>query len=158
MKRIYILSGSIQSGKTTRLIKWINGKQKVDGILQPVINGKRFLQLISSGESRQLEISGKVTAENEVEVGKYKFDKNVFSWAQEKLLYAYKEDLDWLVIDEFGKLELKGNGLKPAISQILSEERENSKANIIIVIRDYLVNEFISNYKSDLTEIQFLDL
>ncbi|MCJ7554824.1 MAG: hypothetical protein MUO34_13190 [Ignavibacteriaceae bacterium] len=158
MKRIYILSGSIKSRKTTSLIKWINGKQKVDGILQPVINGKRFLQHISSGENRQLEISGKVTAENEVEVGKYKFDKNVFSWAQEKLLYAYREDLEWLVIDEFGKLELIGNGLEPAISKIINEKAENSKANIIIIIRDYLVNEFISKYKSDLTEIQFLDL
>ncbi len=158
MKRLYILSGPIHSGKTTRLSKWIQSEHKVDGILQPVINGKRFLQHMSSGEKRQLEMSETFSDKNVIKIGQYLFDQAVFNWAQEKLLIAGRNDLDWLVIDEFGKLELKGEGLEPAISKIINEKAENSNANIIVVVRDYLLSEFIVKYKSDFAEIQYLNL
>ena len=57
MNKIFLLSGSIHTGKTTRLTEWIKNKKDVDGILQPVIDGKRHIKHISSGEIQLLEVS-----------------------------------------------------------------------------------------------------
>jgi nucleoside-triphosphatase len=158
MSGIYIFSGAVQSGKTTRITRWIRNKTNVEGILQPVINGKRYLRQISSGETRLLEIQPDSDEENIICVGKYKFSGDIFAWARHQLLSAYQSNPEWLIIDEFGKLEIEGGGLEPAVSKILSDLIDHPNTNQVIIIRDYLVTDFLDKYKLTENDIKSLEM
>ena len=140
---IYIVTGKIQSGKTTRLFEFIKNHKSVDGILAPIVNGKRKLFHISSKELKELEVP--YSDNSTISVGKYNFLKEAFKWGNAKLLESFSNEPEWLIIDEIGKLELLGKGLEPAISEIFQSLIKN-KTKIILVIRDYLVDEVIQKY------------
>ena len=108
---IYLLSGPIQSGKTIRIINWVENKEQVDGIAAPVIDGKRYLKYLRTGEIKLLESGPNVSEERIICVGNYKFNKDVFEWAQLKLLNAYDQKPKWLIIDEIGILEFGKEGM-----------------------------------------------
>jgi len=146
MSSIYILSGAVHSGKTTRLSVWISGKNEINGILQPVINGRRHLQEISSGQSKLLEVSPDSKETDIISIGNYKFSNAVLSWARARLLSAFYKSPDWLIIDEFGKLEINDRGLEPAIGRIMNDLTDYQNINLVFVIRDYLVSEFLRKY------------
>ena len=143
MKNIHILTGKIKSGKTTRLMLWASSQKNIDGILQPVIEGKRFIYHLGSKTLKQLEIADEANA---VQIGNYKFSGTVFSWSQNVIVSCLQKDLDWLVIDEIGPLELEGKGLEPAITQIFSE-RDNFRGNILCVVRNSILEKFIQHYR-----------
>ncbi|MEE9430439.1 MAG: nucleoside-triphosphatase [Melioribacteraceae bacterium] len=143
-KNIYIVSGSVQSGKTTRLFEFVKYQKSIDGILAPIVDGKRKLFHISSSEMKKLEVA--ISDSSTISVGKYHFLKDSFDWAKEKLLESYKKKPEWLVIDEIGKLELKNKGLHPAINKILKTELQN-ETKIILVIRESLLEEVLTKYK-----------
>lgn len=78
---IYVLSGPVQTGKTTRLQGWCASQQKgaVGGILAPVINGARHICDAETGECKNLE---HVPAGAPVQrVGRFAFNEEVFAWA-----------------------------------------------------------------------------
>jgi molybdenum cofactor guanylyltransferase len=142
MKKIYLLSGNTGSGKTTKLREWVNkykGHISVSGLTAPVINGKRFFEDIGTGETFLLETSD--TADS-VTVGRYTLSKRSFEKAREILTRKVPGN-GWLIIDEFGKLELKDEGLNPVISGIMNSA-EN--LNLLIVIRESLIEDFLKKY------------
>ena len=146
MEKIQILTGPIHSGKTTKLMRWAAGKKNIDGVLQLIVDEKRFIYHIGSRTLKLLE-----TIENKPEteiviIGKYQFRKSVFEWTQNILLDCLHKKLDWLIIDEIGPLELEGKGLEPAISKILIEN-EKYEGNILCVVRDSILEKFIEHYK-----------
>ena len=143
MKNIHILTGKIKSGKTTRLMLWASSQKNIDGILQPVIEGKRFIYHLGSKTLKQLEIADEPNA---IQIGNYKFSGTVFSWSQNVIVSCLQKDLNWLVIDEIGPLELEGKGLEPAITKIISE-RDNFSGNILCVVRDSILERFIHHYR-----------
>lgn len=142
MNKVYIHTGPVQTGKTTRLMHWASSQKMIDGIFQPVIDEKRFIYHISSRTLKQLE---GIDKENSIAIGKYLFSKEVFEWAQNVLLECLSKELEWLVIDEIGPLELEGRGLEPAITKIFIE-REKFDGNILFVVREGLVKEFVKKY------------
>jgi nucleoside-triphosphatase len=158
MSRIFLISGPIKSGKTTRIADWIGHKNNVNGILQPVIDGRRYLREISSGEIRLLEIQAGSNERNIISVGKYKFNKDVFNWAQAQLLSAFYNNPEWLIIDEFGKLEIDGKGLEPAISKIINDLNKCPDTKIVFVIRDYIVSGFLNKYGLTIDDIKNLEM
>lgn len=143
MKNIHILTGGIKSGKTTRLMLWASSRKNIDGILQPVIEEKRFIYHLGSKTLKQLEIADEANA---VQIGNYKFSGTVFSWSQNVIVSCFQQNLDWLVIDEIGPLELEGKGLEPAITKIISE-RNDFCGNILCVVRDSILEKFIQHYR-----------
>lgn len=143
MREIYIYSGPTKSGKTTHLMQWAASQKNIDGIFQPVIDGKRFLYHISSRTLRALETDDN---ENSITIGNYKFSIDSFKWAGNLILKAVKDELDWLIIDEIGPLELEGKGLEPVISKVF-EIRKNYKFRIICVIREKLLDQFLTHYQ-----------
>ena len=145
-KKILIVTGPVHSGKTTRLMHWAASQTKIDGIFQPVIDDKRFIYHIASRTLKSLEVPALAKEEHIIRIGNYRFSKETFSWAQKKLLDCLSKDLDWLIIDEIGPLELEGNGLEPAISSIINA-RENVTAKIICVVREEILQKFIDHYK-----------
>jgi hypothetical protein len=46
MSHIYLLTGTVHSGKTSKINKWIIYKSNVNGILQPAIDGRRYIKNI----------------------------------------------------------------------------------------------------------------
>ncbi len=142
MKNIFILTGEIKTGKTTRLMQWATNKTSIDGIFQPVIDGRRFIYHISSKTLKPLET---MQTENIISIGKYKFSIQTFEWAQEILREAFNNQNKWIIIDEVGPLELKGTGLEPEFHKLISETK-NSSVKLILVIRNSILNDVIKFY------------
>jgi nucleoside-triphosphatase THEP1 len=158
MKSTFILSGSVHSGKTTRLIKWLKDKNNVQGIISPIIDGKRFLVSIQSDEKRKLEIDPGSSQENVIKVGNYIFDKSVFVWACKIILNSIQTNPDWLIIDEVGPLELHGEGLARAVNEIFSEKDYLLKTNVVFVVREQLLKDFLSHYDLSKYDFKFFNI
>ncbi len=144
-KKIFILTGPVHTGKTTRLMHWAASQKNIDGIFQPVIDEKRFIYHIASRSLKMLEVPPNATDENVIKIGTYRFSKDVFIWAQNVLLNSLDKSLDWLIIDEIGPLEFDGNGLEPIITKIF-EENEKFSGKILCVVRDSMLEKFVEQY------------
>lgn len=142
MKKIFILTGEIHSGKTTRLMKWSANRKNVDGIFQPVIDDKRFIYHLAAKTLKPLETD---SPENIVQIGKYKFSNQTFDWAKTVLAEAVQKEIDWLIIDEIGPLELSGKALDSVISKIFFSI-DSITPKIICVVRSGLVEDMINHY------------
>ncbi len=141
VQKVEIICGEVRSGKTSRLRNWLAEHPQADGILSPVIEGKRYVQRIRSGEKRLLDATGN---ENEAElerVGRHLFLKETFAWARQELQIS-AEQTEWLVVDEIGLLELQGKGLEPALSEVLQERT----VSLVAVVRNQLVEQVKGRY------------
>ena len=131
--KIYLLTGAVQTGKTTSLMQWCKGKKNVSGILAPVINAKRMFLDIGSEEVFAMEAD---EAEIDVlKVGRFAFSASAFEKA--KNIIAESKNCNYLVIDEVGPLELREEGLFTAIQQVL----QNQASHIVLVIREGLIDK-----------------
>lgn len=148
MSRIYIYSGPIHSGKTTRLDKWIKQMPSVAGVLTPLINGKRYLHFVPTGEMHLLESDLSDTDLIE-QIGKYKFLKKVFQISHEYLYNLIRNTPKWIVVDEIGFLELDGMGFEPAVSHLIHKVTTKPDVNILLVVRDTLKEKIIKYYQID---------
>lgn len=152
---IRIVTGPIQSGKTTKLFNYVNESKSIDGILAPIVNNKRRLYHISSKTIKQLEIDRH--SEETISVGRYHFLKESFNWANECLIAGLNSIAENLIIDEIGKLELKGQGLHDSMSEILKKYKVNNKT-LIIVVRDYLLDDVLEYYSIAPNNYKILNL
>jgi len=143
MKIIYILTGPIKSGKSSSLFDWVNENPNATGLLSLLIEGKKYLYSISDKEKKCLETLNK----NGVKVGRYLFDPKVFYWAQQKLINELNNAKDILIIDEIGYLELKGEGLEPMLTKIITQTEEANNIKLLLVVRKSLINQVIEHYK-----------
>lgn len=143
--KIFILSGPVQTGKTTRLLNWVQNQDSVDGIIAPVIDDKRHLLHLSSGLQKQLEASANEPDNKIVKIGKFRFNTDVFSWACNRLNESISSSPLWLIIDEIGPLELSGKGLAPALTRVLNHP--DKIGNLILVIREQLVEQVTDHFQ-----------
>lgn len=154
MNKILIVTGKINTGKTNRLMKWVNQQKNIDGILQPVVVGKRFLYHISSKTLVQLETDKK---ENNISIGNYNFSSQAFNWAKEKLKDAVSKNLDYLIIDEIGSLELNGKGIEPTFTEIISH-RNDFLGKIVCVVREEIFDKFLLHYNISHNDYKLLTI
>lgn len=139
VENIYILTGPVQSGKTTRIENWAFGKNDVFGILSPVINGKRMFIDVHSREIFAMEAN---PGETEIlMIGKFKFSRIGFSKAIDILQKGMNKKNGWLVIDEIGPLELRGEGFSQTLKEILHSA--SNQQIILLVIRESILEEVI---------------
>jgi nucleoside-triphosphatase THEP1 len=130
-RQIFILTGPVQSGKTTSLVNWSEKRNDVYGILTPVVNGKRVFINTHTHEQFPME-----AMENETEVlsiGKFVFSKTSFDKAQQIIDDAIDKK-GWLIIDEIGPLEMRREGFYEILNEVLKHQPEKQK--ILLVIRD----------------------
>lgn len=132
MAQCIILSGEIQSGKTTALQKWLAGK-KAAGILSPIVHGERMLYDIQ--QDQYISFQSPISTPETIAVGRYHFYKKAFERANEIL--QQKTNADWLIVDEIGPLELKEQGFFPALKNIM----DDPSINLLVVVRTSLVEE-----------------
>ncbi|TVQ49451.1 MAG: hypothetical protein EA362_04550 [Saprospirales bacterium] len=157
IKDILILSGDTGEGKTTALLTWMNeGKKRVHGIFMPVENQKRLFYNPYMDVKINAEVSKSVKERDGVfEIGKFKFSKKSFKVAGSWLKMKPPLNTDFLIIDEIGPLELRGEGLEPELTDFL-EKIKNGEINqtIILVVRKSLVVDVIDHYQ--LTNIKLI--
>lgn len=139
---VYILAGPVQSGKTSALLQWIAGKKEVNGIVTPGVAGKRVFREISTREEYNMEATA---GESEVlEIGRFTFSQQNFERAIQHLQSIIPSN-GWLIIDEIGPLELKDNGFHDILEKILAVRKDN----ILLVVREGLVNQVTEKYRFD---------
>lgn len=136
--RTFILSGPIGTGKTTSLLQWAKRKQDIYGILSPLINGKRVFMDIAKEVSFHME-----AGENEqgFKIGQYNFSKSSFEKASSIIKDAINNK-GWLIIDEIGPLELRGEGFSLTLKEVLSTHT----GNLLLVVREGLAEKVIAHF------------
>ncbi len=162
-----ILTGPIRSGKTTCLEQWCRARiaaaDDVDGILAPTVNGTRYIQEIH-GNRYQLDAAAGPDSPSDgpdapsaglIRIGPHAFRKDAFLKAQDYLLQAYDrlQSAGFLVIDEIGPLELRGEGLEPAVSRLFAVAKTGN-ARIVLVVREGLVQRICERYDLEATVIR----
>lgn len=156
VKDIIILSGETGEGKTTALLKWIKeGKKRVHGIFMPVKEGKRIFY----NPYMDIKINAEVPkstngADGIFEVGKFKFSKKSFKVASSWLKMKPPLNADYLIIDEIGPLELRGEGLEPELTDFIEKIKKGEiSQTVILVVRKSLVVDVIDHYKLNNTKL-----
>ncbi len=154
---IFILTGPVHSGKTTWLCEQVVANKNCAGILQPVVDGRRTMYDIHSGTSMLLEAND--TDEYVIKVGRYTFLRIAFDRAKNQLISAVHLEKEWLIIDEIGKLEIEQNdGLEPTVSELIQMRLNNQLSpKLLLVIRDYLLDDAIKKYGLDNASVMIFD-
>ncbi len=121
-----IITGEKNSGKTNWLDLIVQRAEArgyaVGGFLSRGIwsNSQKIgydLEDIHTGEKRPLARRTETPGAGELVAGSYVFDPLVFDWAGRSL--RDERSADVLIVDEFGPLEMLGNGFEPAITWLV---------------------------------------
>ncbi len=152
MKKINIITGKIQSGKTTYLENHILSLNNVAGIIQLSQNGERYFKDITS--TKLNKITAQIEDENVFRIGRFLFYKEAFYWAKKNLKRALLNENSTIVIDEYGPLEFNGKGLEPVVTEVVEKVKRVDNQKIIVVIRENLVNDFLQKFSLTETEVE----
>lgn len=146
--KITILTGAVHCGKSRALGRFMsemkaNGKE-IGGLLNPSIDNEKWFVDLATDDI----FSAERLQENDAlfEIGKYKFSEAAYRQANEILQKPLNLPCDFYSIDELGKLEFNGKGLEPALSGFLEDLSQKQVKNLIIVIRDFMVEDAIERY------------
>lgn len=145
MAGIFIYSQPIQTGKTSRLMQWVESRKHIGGILTPDIDGHRKLFRIAHNEVHNFE---QTTQADAVSIGRFHFSARTFELARNTLNYDVQQQFLWVVADEIGRLEIdRQEGLEPIIGKAIAQyQQENHLPKLLLVVRDYLLDHAISHY------------
>ncbi len=149
--KIYIISGETRSGKTTFLKKIIkalkeqNPQVKIGGIIAHGIdkNNERLgfeIEDIYTGKKHQLCTT--TQKPDSIKIGRFWFFEEGFRFGR-KAIETNINDLDLLVIDEIGYLELKGKGWFSSIEKAM----QNQDLDMIWVVRKRILEEVMKQWQ-----------
>lgn len=146
---LFILTGAVHTGKTTALMEWCVSQQTrgrtVRGLLNPLREGRKVFHDVYHRAVFPMEVDAH-RGEEVITIGKYTFLKSAFERAKEIITREGQLDADVFILDEIGKLELKGEGLEPAVSRMLASTGDMRCSKLVLVVRDYLLEEAITRY------------
>lgn len=150
--QIHLLSGAIHSGKTTWLMEHFIPQHACFGIVSPVLEDGRYFYSIESGALKKMEAN---SHEKDIfQIGRYVFSKAAFQWSIEQIELGLKNPKDFLILDEIGPLELKGEGFAPFLKKLLSDPA--CVKNILLVVREQAVTDVCAYFKLNPKEINQL--
>jgi len=138
---IVIFSRPARSGKTTELYQFVIGKKKIGGFLTPDINGCRVLYDIKNGNYEEFEL--KDSLKPGINIGKFSFSIKAFKKAKE--LFKQSAEQQLFIVDEVGRLEIfQDSGWEPELTALITRYKDaNQNGILLLVVRDYLLEEFI---------------
>ncbi len=151
MNKIYILTGPIRSGKTSALLRWIAEQKSIGGILTPDINGYRVFQILPGNLILPMLAN---LEEETMEVGRFRFSKNSFQKAIQSIYRSLEEKKDWIVIDEIGPLELRGEGFADVLHDMIRNKERDYK--ILLVVREGLVEKVMDYFMMDISKVEMV--
>ena len=140
---LHVVTGKIRTGKSTRLLERFSGNADVCGVLQIEEDGDRYFIELPSLRKIKMETDGN-SDDDFFQLGNFKFSVKAFERANKILDNCISSNCKTIVIDEFGKLELQRKGFYEFVKKII-DLKKSGKLNrkIIIVVRDYLLDDFI---------------
>lgn len=144
--KIVILTGAVQTGKSTTLLKWSEHKN-TGGFLTLIVSGRRMLFSLPEKSFSPFE-SIQANAQT-ITVGRYHLLNNAFEQMNNHLLNQSTLSFDWLIIDEVGPLELKGEGIYRGLMHVL----HNCGAYLLLVVREGLVQQVVDKFGLEKVEI-----
>ncbi len=147
---INILTGPVHSGKTTLLKNTIPllSEQNfgIDGYLSEAIwKDKEFFgyDLLDLEDQRYHPFIRKQGQQDWQRIGPFFFQPGTLDIAKKIIRRSQKADL--CVVDEVGPLELKGNGVWPALKDILMTPEQD----VLLVVRDSILKNFLEKIQID---------
>lgn len=148
----FIFTAPVKAGKTTSLMEWAKEKPELGGFLAPDIEALRYLFTLGDRQMHDFQLGDdelhETPAEDIVNIHKFNFSASAFAKARRILLEDLYKGYEWIIIDEVGKLELKGEGLEPAVSQAVAEIKSGrAKVKLMMVVRDELVARVMERYR-----------
>jgi len=152
IEKIFIITGPVQSGKTTFLMDLFKDRLDTDGFLCPDFDNRRFFFDLDTKELKEFEVSDESAPTDLTRIGKFVFRSEIFRTAKMKIENARHKVKSFFIVDEIGKLELKDQGLEPELYKLLHSQ---SLVNtiLILVVRDYLLEAVIKKYDLNTDEI-----
>lgn len=157
--RLIICTAPVHSGKTSKLMRWSDSMTDLGGILCPDVHSLRKIYHLSSGRMYDFQLADDFDDSTGITyIGKYKFKSEAFDIARKLLREDANDDsVNTIIIDEVGKLEMKAEGLEPAVTELVNQFRMGDLGkNLILVIRDYLLDDALKRY--DLPGAKIIDL
>lgn len=151
MSKIYILTGPIRSGKTSALLRWSAEQKSIGGILTPEINGDRVFQILPGNLILPMLANSE---EETMEVGRFRFSKNSFQQAIQAIYRSLEEKKEWIVIDEIGPLELRGEGFADLLHYMLRNKERDYQ--ILMVVREGLTEKVIDFFGMVASDVEIV--
>ena len=142
-KKVTIITGDRQSGKTTRLLKHIetlkNSCVSVAGIIaigtfKNDIRNSFSLKDISTNTEKAFMSTSECN--NCEKIGRFYINNETYKWGVMVLENAIKSDVNTIVIDEIGMLELNEKGWYSVLVKAL-----NTNKNIVITVRNKFADD-----------------
>jgi nucleoside-triphosphatase THEP1 len=137
---VRILHGPVGSGKTSRALVWIAGRRpdEVGGVVTLKTETGRVMRDLETGALMPME--GAAGDAPVATVGPFRFRVAAFDWAGAVLMRA-AETRPFVVVDEVGPLELRGEGLAPALTVLMA-----SRATPVLIVRTPLVAAVVARF------------
>lgn len=142
---IFILTGSVHSGKTTLLKKVVRDlkekKYRIDGFLSETVWKKEEIvgyDLFDLKKERSIPLIRRTGEKEWQKIGSYFFIPQSLAEAEKIILRGKEADI--LVVDEVGPLELSGRGFWPALMQVVFQPLNS----YILVIRKNIIKDFLA--------------
>lgn len=142
-----LLTGASGAGKTTACWKALPGLRatgvKMAGFVSPPLldadGRKTGIQMVDLATGQHQTFAKVVAAGEAAEVGVYRVAEGALEWARGILSAALLANVDWLVIDEIGPLELhQGGGFAFVLAPLADPVRI---PNAIVLVREKLIDE-----------------
>jgi nucleoside-triphosphatase THEP1 len=146
--RICILTGPIQSGKSTFLKDIIlsTDKRHISGFLTLRMPGfEKALWDIENDDHYPFFMDS--IYENSVPIGRFFINKSTLEIGSEIICRFLLQSKDILIVDELGKLEIQDKGFHQAFKTMLEDISHHKSKKVLIVVRDYCLDQIIDKYK-----------
>lgn len=155
-----LLTGSHHAGKTTACWKALPGLRatgvKLAGFISPPIldeNGKKTgIEMVDLATGKRHKFAQVVSRDELPTIGVYRLVEGATEWAGVVLSAALLANVDWLVVDEIGPLELqRGAGFAFALDALADPVRI---PNAIVLVREELVKKLAARLgRPDIVQI-----
>ena len=157
--KVVIITGGVKAGKTSFLRKVSEELNKsgklVCGFISPrILDGNTTvgysIQNVETGEILPFLNEKKAELiDTSKSIGKYFIDSDTEQKAKQILSDALLKGADIIIIDEVGRLELRGGGWCEELQELL----QSNKATLVLSVRDSFVQPVIEYFKIDNVEV-----
>lgn len=157
---IYLITGDINTGKTTRMLELFKEHPRGDGFVCPkVFENDRLVRYdirhLQTGQAKPFAYPIDSVPENwdeHIRYGKYTFSAQAFSFAETIADQSLKNFISPFFLDEIGPLELDlHEGFYSILKKILSQDMD-----FYISIRKSRINDLANYFDLGKTHIIFL--
>ncbi len=158
ISNILILTGPIISGKTTALLDHFGDRTDVRGFLTPDVNDLREVLLLPANQDlHKIPMQALQSSAQTLSIGRYHFFKSAFIAMKLELASMIEAPAQWNIVDEVGKLEIKGEGLCPELDQVIHHwHKEDRTQRLVLIVRDELVEKAVQKF--DLNQANIIQI